>query len=474
MTFMLLLLFAIFMMSMGIFLFIFFKEYVFSKYISIYLMCLALWQMDVAVLYGVDFFAKDTIDILFRIFRAGPALILPFLVTTFYMFVKHFDINVKGIYKVISNRYFLLASYAWGVFIYVSGFTGFQIKEVEEVANYIEPYLYPVYNSGIYFFYSHVALYIIISIHLFIYGLTIKMKNLRILFVTFYSSALMIGLLGILNFSVEFRLLPTSVGIVITSLGVFFAYMSFQRFIIEDIHERAKKQSNIHYLKSNTSTLLHELRNPITILKGFIDLLKQFRSYDEKTGELLKQTDLAVRHLNQIVEGYSDFILSGKMEVARCSIHRIVDESIQMMDIKAAKKKIRITRTYKGEEVFIKADEDRLRQVFINLIKNSIEAIPDDRERREIKLVIHEKSNNVIIDIVDTGAGIARDKWDLIFTPFESSKPSGMGLGLSIVHKIILAHNGHIEIVKSSSEGTHIQVTLPTYDLQEMFMYLGN
>ena len=106
--------------------------------------------------------------------------------------------------------------------------------------------------------------------------------------------------------------------------------------------------------------------------------------------------------------------------------------------------------------LFVFVNKTYLQQVFINLIKNSLEAIPNERATRKITIKIDILNDHIAINFYDTGTGIPSENWETIFDPFITFKDTGMGLGLPFVKKIIFEHRGDIFVVDSTDAGTHI------------------
>jgi signal transduction histidine kinase len=108
-------------------------------------------------------------------------------------------------------------------------------------------------------------------------------------------------------------------------------------------------------------------------------------------------------------------------------------------------------------------NKTNLQQVFINLIKNSVEAMPKNRTKKKITIRTEIGDTNIIIHFTDTGKGICPDNWVSVFDPFISlgNQKRGMGLGLPFVKKIMIEHLGDIHIVRSSPNGTHFKLEIP-------------
>ncbi|MBI5181022.1 MAG: ATP-binding protein, partial [Nitrospirae bacterium] len=136
-----------------------------------------------------------------------------------------------------------------------------------------------------------------------------------------------------------------------------------------------------------------------------------------------------------------------------------------MGEVKEPKPKIDVNIPSDIPEVM--ADELLIRQAFTNLIQNSVDAMSEGGELKvEGKYHAADGINKMVeIVIMDTGTGIPKDKIDKIFLPFFTTKPKGTGLGLALVHKIILSHNGRIEVESEEGKGTIFRVYLPAVPL---------
>ncbi|WP_058305988.1 ATP-binding protein [Gracilibacillus massiliensis] len=112
-------------------------------------------------------------------------------------------------------------------------------------------------------------------------------------------------------------------------------------------------------------------------------------------------------------------------------------------------------------------NEAYIKQVFVNLIKNSIESFESQNTSNKIEIVTDIKWDHIIIEISDTGEGIQQENFELIFDPLISSKEEGMGVGLPFVRKIIFEHRGEIKVKESSASGTTFKITLPQYEFSD-------
>ncbi|WP_420831260.1 sensor histidine kinase [Paenibacillus lignilyticus] len=166
--------------------------------------------------------------------------------------------------------------------------------------------------------------------------------------------------------------------------------------------------------------------------------------------------------MSSIITNYDQFIKSGKINRADTDIMEVIQEALVLTSIRIKEKNV-IMDLSEQRRMAASMDKDKMRQVFTNLINNSIEAM-EGKERKVIKITIFSKNNEGTIIFADTGAGVAREEWDRIFTPFHTTKDTGMGLGLSISQRILNSHGGYIEILKSDASGTEFKVSIPLID----------
>ncbi|GMA57235.1 hypothetical protein GCM10025858_17380 [Alicyclobacillus sacchari] len=120
-------------------------------------------------------------------------------------------------------------------------------------------------------------------------------------------------------------------------------------------------------------------------------------------------------------------------------------------------------RTAMGR-VELEVDADKLFAAIVNLLKNAMDAIPETAPVRQVRLETGVQGEQLLLDVVDTGVGIPRERWDSIFMPYSSTKKNGLGLGLTFSGLVAIAHGGTIEVVDSGPGGTRMRMRLPLID----------
>jgi diguanylate cyclase (GGDEF)-like protein/PAS domain S-box-containing protein len=201
--------------------------------------------------------------------------------------------------------------------------------------------------------------------------------------------------------------------------------------------------------------LAHEIRNPLTALKGFVQLLQSSR-IENKAYYPIMLTEL--ERINFIV---NEFLLLSKPRPAsfrESDIRVVIDHVVTLLETQAILNKVRILTEQVIDMQPIRCDENQMKQVFVNVLKNAIEAMPDGGEvtvrtkRTEQLLTVH---------ITDQGGGIPEELASQIGQPFFTTKENGTGLGLMICHNIMESHGGKLSIASMSGSGTTVEIELP-------------
>lgn len=222
----------------------------------------------------------------------------------------------------------------------------------------------------------------------------------------------------------------------------------------EEILQRQEKLSALGQLAAGVA---HEIRNPLTSMKGYTEFLAM-DELDETRKEHFNIILDEIERVNHIVE---DFMVLSKPEtnvMAQRNIAAIVSHSVTLFSYVAKKQKVNVTFETEEPDMEIICDENRLKQVFVNLIKNSIEAMP---KGGLLKVTVEKEDNMAKITICDTGVGITPEQMKKMGEPFYTTKETGTGLGLMMSFKIIEAHNGTMCFDSVENKGTSFIISLP-------------
>ena len=217
-----------------------------------------------------------------------------------------------------------------------------------------------------------------------------------------------------------------------------------------------------------TSGLAHELNQPLCAITTYAQTcLHILRSNECKPDKLrygieqvVKQAELA----GEIFRRLRDFSRKGEMHRESVSPCRIVQEVVGFVTAEAQQKLVRLQHNVPEEIDDVMVDTIQIEQVLLNLVRNAMDAVANiDKARRQISLAAYaEPPDWVTLEIRDQGPGCQEDMAERLFEPFVSSKPTGLGIGLSISHSIVEAHGGSLWLAENSKDGAVFRFTLPT------------
>jgi len=205
----------------------------------------------------------------------------------------------------------------------------------------------------------------------------------------------------------------------------------------------------------------HEIKNPLTPMKLSIQHLQRaWMNKDPNIGPLIKKTTHTlvdqIENLSNIADEFSNFAKMPKAKKSKLDLTAL----LQSMRVLYQNESAEISFKYPDEKIFVFADKDQILRVFNNLIKNALQAIPENRVGR-IKIVAKVRKKSVTIRINDNGVGILPEQEKQVFTPKFTTKSSGMGLGLAISQNVIHSHGGEIWFESKPPEGTDFFIRLP-------------
>ena len=208
-------------------------------------------------------------------------------------------------------------------------------------------------------------------------------------------------------------------------------------------------------LKNSLFKLTHEIKNPLAVCKGYIDMinLDDIDKSKRYVGVIKNEIDRSLNIMN-------DFMDYSKIKINRELFDMVVllDDIYDSFKILIDNKNIHFNYNNKYEEIYVMGDYERLKQVFVNIIKNSIEAIDN---KGDVDIVVEKNDKIVEIIVQDNGIGMSEDELSNVKTMFYTTKRDGTGLGVSLSNEIVMAHGGDIIYKSRQGEGTECIVNLP-------------
>jgi len=205
--------------------------------------------------------------------------------------------------------------------------------------------------------------------------------------------------------------------------------------------------------------VVHEIKNPLTAVKGFAQMLRRPATTAYKRDQYLSVMDSELNRLNRLL---NEMLLYGgktPLQFSEEDIDQVLEKVISR--VAATHRGVTISKIIlSGKNFVVSVDAGKILQVFDNILVNSIHALKEKRHRF-IKVFLNADDRRVTITFVDNGCGIAQTAMDKIFTPFYTSKQEGTGFGLAICYKIIEGHGGQIEVLSKEHYYTKVRITLP-------------
>lgn len=223
----------------------------------------------------------------------------------------------------------------------------------------------------------------------------------------------------------------------------------------EEILRKSDKLSVVGQLAAGVA---HEIRNPLTAIKGFVQLLNE-RNQDART-----YYEIILSELDRIEFIISEFLVLAKPQSIKFQpkdIRTLLQAIIALLETQAIINNVQIVTDFAEDLPLIECEENQLKQVFINVLKNSIEAMPGGGEIRMQAVLVDDQ---VLIRIRDQGCGIPPERIRMLGEPFYTTKEKGTGLGLMVSYRIIEDHKGSIQIESELDQGTVVEVRLPVIE----------
>lgn len=224
---------------------------------------------------------------------------------------------------------------------------------------------------------------------------------------------------------------------------------------VTNTFSQMKKLQKEHEIKESLFKLTHEIKNPLAVCKGYLDMLDV---NDSK--KVNKYIPIIKQEINRSLNIMSDFLEYSKIRIEKeiIDINVLLDDVYDSFKLLNKARNIKIEYNEQEKEIYINGDYSRLKQVLLNLLKNSSEAI----ENKGIIIIDREIMNNkCVISIEDNGIGMTEETLSQITKLFYTTKKEGSGIGVSLSNEIIKAHNGNLIYTSTINKGTIAKIELP-------------
>jgi nitrogen fixation/metabolism regulation signal transduction histidine kinase len=234
---------------------------------------------------------------------------------------------------------------------------------------------------------------------------------------------------------------------------------------VMQLREQVALKKNLESLGEMSAGLAHEFKNAIATLHGYVQLLQSLKLDDDArstASSLLNE----VRNLSDMVTSFLNFARPQPLQLDEVDLAALISDCLVELEPLIRERRVQLSRAgdRAGDSFAIRADERMLRQALLNIIRNAVEAIPEDETDRRVEVNTSTEptaaKNRILIEVKDTGDGIPTADLQRIFIPFFTTKAKGHGVGLALAHRVITQHGGTLSAANAKDGGAVFSVRL--------------
>ncbi|HXH82204.1 MAG TPA: ATP-binding protein, partial [Candidatus Tectomicrobia bacterium] len=225
--------------------------------------------------------------------------------------------------------------------------------------------------------------------------------------------------------------------------------------------QRLIQRETLASLGEMAAGVAHEVRNPLGAIKMATTLLSSGAIEDPRISQEMAQSILSgIAEIETIIADLLDYARETRLDCQVYPVARIVEPVLEACAAEARQRGVAVTARVLDETVIATVDGQRLRQVLTNVLRNAVEATERLPEGR-VEVDLYARATSAVIEVRDNGVGIAPEHREKVFLPFYTTKPTGTGLGMAIVKKLMDLHGGEVEIASAPGRGTAVRLILP-------------
>jgi len=227
---------------------------------------------------------------------------------------------------------------------------------------------------------------------------------------------------------------------------------------LRQLEKEAVKNRHLASIASLAAGVAHEIRNPLSSLKGFAVYFKERLAGDKEDEQMADIMIAEVERLNRVISQLIEFARPLQLKREKTHFPDLIQHTLSLIAADAKKNRVDVITETASNLPLLEVDPDKVKQVLLNIFLNALAAMKDGGSLT-IKLVPGVNSIDVVV--ADTGTGIEKADLPHIYDPYFTSKPAGTGLGLAVVQKIMEAHGGAINIESTSGKETTVALRFP-------------
>lgn len=228
----------------------------------------------------------------------------------------------------------------------------------------------------------------------------------------------------------------------------------------EKLNIAIEEKNRLAMLGEMSSVLAHEIRNPLGSIKGFAQLILEQQKSEKTHGDILEHLNIIIAESKRLESLTDELLLYSKIQEYKpeeFELKSLINESLQNIQINDGLQHVDLKVTV-PEKFYLKTDYNKLKQILINIIQNSVESLG---ETGFVEITAKRRNNLAIISIKDNGCGMEKETISNAFKPFFTTKTRGTGLGLAIVERLIKSLGGQIELNSEPGKGTDFRIIIP-------------
>ena len=231
----------------------------------------------------------------------------------------------------------------------------------------------------------------------------------------------------------------------------------------KQLEEQIRRQEKLTAMGEFASGVAHEILNPLNAISMIVQRFQ--KEFEPKTEPdeyfaMIRTVRSEIERIGQIIRQFLEFARPAKLNKTRIAVDEIILQSVNVISAQAEAKHIRMV-TGKGSQTVIDVDKNQLHQALLNILQNALDAVDEDGT---IAISATQIDQQICIEVQDDGAGIPLEQQKRIFDLYFTSKPTGTGLGLALVHRIATEHGGEVAVQSKPGEGTTFTLTIPIED----------
>lgn len=240
----------------------------------------------------------------------------------------------------------------------------------------------------------------------------------------------------------------------------------------QEMHLELARMARLSEMGEMASTLAHELNQPLSAITNYVQgcnrLLREMQEPNaDRLREAFEEVAAQALRAGQVIRHLREFVTQGRTEKQPHDIGKLIEEAAALALIGSREKGVTTVFAFSPDTDVVMVDPVQIQQVLINLMRNAVDAMEASPER-ELRVSTSPDNGGVSVEVSDTGSGISDEVAAQLFKPFVTTKPGGMGIGLSISKRIMEAHDGTITASRNERGGASFRFTLPAIDEGEM------